>query len=90
MTEFRVEFTRRASRDLKRTPPWLQRRVDELVSMLRKDPVPRVGLDVRELIGMRGVYRVRIGDYRIVYLVNDSIGVVTILRVTSRGDAYAD
>jgi mRNA interferase RelE/StbE len=90
LTGFRVEFTRRASKDLERAPPWLVRRVDELVSTLREDPVPRVGLDVRELLGMSGVYRVRVGDYRIVYLVNDSAGVVTVLRVTSRGDAYAD
>ncbi len=90
MTQYRVEFTRRARRDLGRAPTWLVRRVVELVSTLEENPVPHVGWEGRELGGMGGLYRGRVGDYRIVYVVNDSEGVVTVLRVTSRGDAYAD
>lgn len=90
MTGYRIEFTRRARKDLERSPPWLLERVVELVSTLEGDPTLRVGWDVRRIGGMDGLYRVWVGDYRFVYVVDDVRGVVTVLRVTSRGDAYAD
>ena len=90
VTGFRVEFTRRARRDLDRAPQWLVGCVVALVSVLEENPIQRVGWNVRELSGMGGIYRVRVGDYRIVYVTDDFNSVVTVLRVTSRGDTYAD
>lgn len=40
--------------------------------------------------GEKGFYRVRIGDYRIVYRVDEKNRMISVERVASRGDAYAD
>jgi mRNA interferase RelE/StbE len=75
---------------LDKSPLWLTERVIELISALEEDPSLQSGWDVRRLGGMENLYRVRVGDYRIVYVVDGRRRVISVLRATSRGDAYAD
>lgn len=42
--------------------------------------------DVKALGGMKGIYRIRVGDVRVLYQTGD--GVMNILAVGSRGDIY--
>lgn len=41
-----------------------------------------------KLAGSRNDWRIRIGEYRIVYEINDDAGVVTVYRVAHRSDVY--
>jgi mRNA interferase RelE/StbE len=43
-----------------------------------------------KLSGLSDAYRLRIGDYRIVYLVEDAIRVVTVTRVAHRREVYKE
>lgn len=43
---------------------------------------------VKKLVGSRGDWRIRIGEYRIVYEIDDNTKIVTILGVAHRRDAY--
>lgn len=52
---------------------------------LADDPRPT---GVTKLVGSGSDYRVRIGEYRIVYELDDAQGIVTVLRVAKRSDAY--
>jgi mRNA interferase RelE/StbE len=90
VTKYRVEFTRRARKDIDKSPLWLTERVIELISDLEENPSLHASWDVRRLGGMEDLYRVRVGDYRIVYVVDERSRVISVLRATSRGDAYAD
>jgi mRNA interferase RelE/StbE len=63
----------------------IQRRIDRKIIALADDPRPH---DVKALHGEKGLYRIRVGDYRIVYSVEDKIITVIIVRVRHRKDVY--
>jgi mRNA interferase RelE/StbE len=52
---------------------------------LANDPRPP---GCKKLRGSKGLWRIRVGDYRIVYAVNDSAKTVDITRIAHRRDAY--
>lgn len=85
MTRYRVEFTGAASRELRKLDPQIRRRLFVAVAELENDPrLP----GVRKLAGLDNVWRIRVGDYRILYEVNDAVVLITIVRVGHRRDVY--
>jgi mRNA interferase RelE/StbE len=55
------------------------------LEVLEIDPRPRTAV---KLIGEEGAYRIRVGDYRVVFLVNDGERIVEVIRVAHRRDVY--
>ena len=53
---------------------------------LALDPRPRGAAPLRGRLG--GLYRIRVGDYRVAYHVDDGEGVVTVVAVGPRGGFY--
>jgi mRNA interferase RelE/StbE len=84
---YRIEWKRSALREFKKLPQAIQTIVQQAVEKLRNDP--RSG-GCRKLAGFDSVYRVRIGDYRLVYEVQDKAILVYILRVRLRREAYRE
>jgi mRNA interferase RelE/StbE len=76
---------RSAERDLRRLPRVLFARVNERILSLREDPRPH---DVRKLVGSQEGWRIRVGDHRILYQIDDDARTVTIVRVKHRREAY--
>jgi mRNA interferase RelE/StbE len=76
---------RSAERDLRRLPRALFERVNERILSLRDDPRPH---GVRKLSGALEGWRIRVGDYRILYQIDDEAQTVTIVRVRHRREAY--
>lgn len=74
-----------AERDLRRLPCDLFERINERILSLREYPRPH---GVRKLVGAQEGWRVRVGDYRILYQIDDDAQMVTIVRVKHRRDAY--
>ena len=88
-SQFKVVVTRAAERDLrglkKVLNPHQLRRIDDKIQGLRTDPYPQAA---EKLKGKENWYRLRDGNYRIVYGVDDTRRVVTIGRVRDRKDVY--
>lgn len=84
---YKIKIKRSAERDLKRFPNALFLRINQHILALRDDPRPP---GVRKLQGDLEGWRVRVGDYRIVYQVDDDAKTVTIVRVRHRRDVYGD
>ena len=63
----------------------LQQRIDEAFEKLAENP-RRMG--VEKMAGMENRYRFRVGDYRIVYEIHDTVLVVVILAVGDRKEIY--
>jgi len=82
--EYRIEFATRAARDFLKLTPEAQRRVSAKVDSLVADPRPP---GCEKLSGVEA-YRLRAGDYRVVYLVDDGAAIVTVTRVGHRRDIY--
>lgn len=83
---YSVRLESRAERDLQHIPSDVLRRIDARLMALGRDPRPR---GVAKLQGREGLgWRVRVGDYRILYTIDDDAMVVSVYRVRSRGEAY--
>jgi len=63
----------------------VQTRIRQAIDSLADDPRPS---GVKKLKGPDGFYRVRIGDYRIVYDIRDKELVVIIIRIGHRKEIY--
>jgi len=82
---YQVEIARRAVRSMARLPRADQIRVRAAIDLLATEPRPPRCV---ALVGENSVYRVRVGDYRIIYEVIDRHLIVQVVRVAHRRDAY--
>jgi mRNA interferase RelE/StbE len=82
---FRVEWKKSTRKDLRRLPPATVDRVFAAVEMLAQNPFPQ---GVEKLSGSEHAYRIRLGDYRIVFEVVVEAKLVEIQRVRHRKDVY--
>ena len=81
-----VRLERRAERELRRLPREVLRAVDAKLVALSRNPRPpgTVKLRGRDTEG----WRLRVGEYRIHFTVDDPARVVSVYRIRSRGAAY--
>lgn len=85
MAEYALTIARSASRDLESLPADVVARVDRKILALKIDPRPP---GVKKLKGEADLWRVRIGDYRVIYSIDDRRRVVDIVRIRHRSKAY--
>ena len=83
--EYRIEVSPAADRDLDKLKEKIRRqdfeRLRSAIMALVNQPRPR---NVRKIKGAETAYRIRVGDYRIVYDVFDDRKLVLLLQVTRR------
>ncbi len=80
-----VVLTRQAEKALRRLPRTLLQRIDRALTALSTDPTPP---DCKKLVGQPDLYRVRVGDWRIVYALEAQRLVVLVVRIAPRGAVY--
>lgn len=84
---YQIEFSRGAKKQFKKLPLDIQKRVAVKINELSVEPRPN---RAKKLQGNDNFYRIRVGDYRIVYEVKDNILLVTVVRVKHRSEVYKD
>ena len=84
---YRIEIHRKAAKELAALPKRVQRQVDRKIQGLAVNPRPPKSEQLKdpEFDGLR---KLRSGDYRIIYDVQDAVLIVLIVRVRDRNDAY--
>jgi len=85
VTEYAITFARSARRELEAMERSLAHRILERIEELATEPRP---VGCRKLQGRTGHWRLRVGDYRIVYSVDDRQRLVDIVAVRHRREAY--
>lgn len=86
---FVVLVDRRVYKDLEDVPEHIARRFLAVLDEFEKDPIrPRPRFDVKPLKGLPNTYRLRIGDYRVLYTVDAPPGVVRITSLGHRETVY--
>ena len=85
MASFDVQWRGSTKKDLRRIAQHEVARIVAAVARLREEPLPHGS---EKLTGSDHTYRIRVGDYRVVYELLRSSGVVEIQRVRHRGDVY--
>jgi mRNA interferase RelE/StbE len=84
---YAVEFERSAKKELDRLDGKIRARVLRKVAALAEDPRPP---GATQLVGADDLWRIRVGDYRVVYGIEDARLVVIVVRVAGRGKVYRD
>ena len=82
---FAVRFSGSAARSLKKLPLPIRVRISRAIDALAENPLPP---GARKLKGDESSYRIRVGDYRVVYDVLQDVLVILVLRVGHRKDIY--
>lgn len=82
---YRIEVSPAAARQLRKLDPAARRRVQAAVELLAEEPRPA---RAKKLMGGDGEWRVRTGDFRIVYEIKDQVLLVLVLAVGHRREVY--
>jgi mRNA interferase RelE/StbE len=85
MDIYRIEWTRSAAKELRKLPRQMIPKLVAAVDNLTSNPYPQ---GVRKLVGTENSYRIRVGDYRILYNIVEHRLIVEIIRVGHRKDVY--
>ena len=81
---YRVIIERRVSKEIENLPDELLQQVIDTIGRLKHNPRP---YNVKKLVNRDG-WRIRIGDYRVLYTIDDDKKLVAIYRVKHRREAY--
>lgn len=73
-----------ALRSLRKLDPQIRRRVQGAIALLAEDPRPP---SAKKLKG-RDAFRVRVGNYRVIYTVEDDVLLVVVVTLGHRRDVY--
>jgi mRNA interferase RelE/StbE len=83
---FKVEYSKSARKALKAMPRNVAELIVEKIEALAADPFAPNN-NVRKLTSHPG-YRLRVGDWRVVYLIHERALLIAVVRIAPRGEAY--
>ena len=82
---YEVQISRGAQKELDRQARNTRERLLKAIYALADNPRP---IGSRRIEGQEDIYRVRVGDWRIIYAIFENQLIVTVIKVGSRGDVY--
>ena len=85
MVEYLVTLTRSAEKELDSLDATLVRRIFPKIEALANDPRPH---GCRKLHSEKYMWRIRIGDYRVIYAINDAEHKIDVTGIRHRSKAY--
>lgn len=84
-TDWRVEFTTAAAREFRKLPRAVQLRLQPHIDALTCNPRPD---GATKLSGEDDLWRLRVGEYRLIYAVADEVLLVLVVKVGHRREVY--
>ena len=82
---YRIEVSPRAFKDISKLPTAIQERLKPRIDGLASDPRPA---GAKKMKGEGDLWRLRVGDYRVVYEIRDQALIVAVVRLGHRRDVY--
>lgn len=83
---YKIEFTKRALRDFVGLEKNQRNKIKLELESLAQNPFK--GANIKKLTGMSNSYRLRAGDYRIIYLIEKNKLVINIIKIGHRQGVY--
>lgn len=86
MSSYRIEFDRRVKKDFRSITPQDAKQIKDSIAELAENPRP---FDCKKLKGKNNDYfRIRVGNYRVIYTIEDQVLLIVIIRVGHRKEIY--
>ena len=85
LVTYGIELTKKAEKQFKKLDKDSQKRIAKKIDALARTPRPN---GMKKLSGEDDVYRIREGDYRIVYAIQDSKLIILVVKIGHRRDVY--
>ncbi len=85
MADYGVEVKPSARKELEALPDNVLARVVQRIDALRRNPKPA---GVKKLKGYKDQWRIRVGDWRVLYIIDDAAKLVSITRIAHRREVY--
>jgi mRNA interferase RelE/StbE len=82
---YAIQFKPAALRQLEKLPRDVQKRIASRVHALRNDPFPA---GCKKLLGEPDTWRVRVGDYRVIYQAHRGVLLVLVINIGHRREVY--
>ncbi len=84
---YEIQILPKATRQLKGLSIEVRQEVSRIIQLLAHEPRP---IGVKKLSGEKDIYRVRVGNYRVLYQIIDTVLVVVVVSVGHRREIYRD
>jgi len=85
VVKYSLEIKQSAQKELDALDDTLFNRIDRKILVLAEDPRPA---GCKKLKGYKDQWRVRVGDWRVVYIIDDTAKLVTVTRIAHRREVY--
>jgi len=85
--QWTIIFKRQADKTFRHLPNDVKKRIDQAISVLSKNPRPP---NSRKLVGYDDLYRLRVGDWRIIYAIQNEELIILVIKIAPRGEVYQD
>lgn len=85
MKTYGLVFKRSVVKDIRRIPGSILQSIHDRIAALANDPFPS---GAEPIEGYKHYYRIRIGQYRVIYEVAATVRIITIIRIGHRKDVY--
>lgn len=85
MADYQILISKSAEKELSKLPTETIIRIRQSVNALAVEPRPA---NCKKLKGYKDLYRIRSGDYRVIYRIEDQILTIEVVRIGDRKDIY--
>lgn len=84
---YEVVFKKSAFKELQNLPQRVRQKILDAVQLLSLNPYTEL-LQIKKMKGADSLYRVRIQDYRVIYIIEKQLIKITIIKIGHRKDVY--
>ncbi|MBE9155424.1 type II toxin-antitoxin system RelE/ParE family toxin [Nodosilinea sp. LEGE 06152] len=85
MAPYEVQFRASAAKEFRKLTLDIRGRLQKAIDGLKTEPRPAA---TKKLAGEASLYRIRVGDYRVIYEIDDTNQLIVVTRVRHRRDVY--
>ena len=85
MAPYEIQFKTSAAKEFRKLPIEIKTRLQKAMNALQIEPRPP---GMKKLAGEDDLYRIRVGDYRVIYKIDDAVLLITVMRIRHRREVY--
>ena len=85
MAKYQIKINKRAERAFRKVPIKSVQAIRVKIRALANNPRPN---GCKKLVASDNLYRVRVGNYRVLYTINDDVLIITVIKIGNRKDVH--